>query len=293
MKQTRRNFLCAAAAWAPARLRLLHQKGEKVSVFHGQQPLLEYRYDRARPKPYVHPLYLPDGRPVSLDGPPDHVHHRGLMVAWSDVDGFDFWGETNPGRHGQIVHQRFERLEAAGSVTMASLNNWVAEGNVLLVERRMLRVGAPLRDGVWLEWTSELEARERGVSLGAGEHVYDGLGIRFVRSMDGGQVLNARGATEIGKANGEPAVWCTYYGPPGTGGVAIFDHPSNPRHPSPFFVMNRAFGYLSAAPTFNKQPFPLKPGQRLRFRWGILSYLGEPRAETLNRRFELWSKEKP
>ena len=65
--------------------------------------------------------------------------------------------------------------------------------------------------------------------------------------------------------------------------------PSKKLVPESLFVMNRAFGYLSAAPTFNKQPFPLKPGQRLRFRWGILSYLGEPKAETLNRRFQLWS----
>jgi hypothetical protein len=291
MGYNRRRFLSTVAAAAiPARLRLDHQQGEKVSVFYGQRPLLEYRYDTSRPKPYVHPLYLPDGRPATLDGPPDHVHHRGLMVAWSDVDGFDFWGETNPGPHGRIVHQRFERLAAARTVTITSLNHWVADGRALLIERRTLRVTEPPPEGVWLEWTSELQARDRAVSLGAGEHVYDGLGIRFIRSMDGGQVLNARGATEIPKANGEPAVWCTYYGPPGTGGVAILDYPSNPRHPTPFFIMNQPFGYLSAAPTFSKQPFPLKPGERLRFSWGVLSYLGGPNTEALNRRFRQWSK---
>ena len=104
---TRRGFLCAAGALAAegaAALRIDETEGEKLTVLHGSRPLLEYRYDRARPKPYVHPLYLPDGTPLTLDGPKDHIHHRGLMVAWSAVNGYDFWGEVNPAPHGQSQH---------------------------------------------------------------------------------------------------------------------------------------------------------------------------------------------
>src|SRR5215831_6405639 len=105
---TRREFL-AAAAWAAAgaQVRVADTKGEKVAVTCGGATLLEYRYSQDRPKPYIHPLCLPDGKPLTLDAPKDHVHHRGLMVAWSAVNGIDFWGETNPARHGRIVHQRF------------------------------------------------------------------------------------------------------------------------------------------------------------------------------------------
>jgi Methane oxygenase PmoA len=93
-----------------SRMRLQHAEGEKIAVFCGERPLFAYCYDTARPKPYVHPLYLPNGDPVTVDGPRDHVHHRGLMVAWSELDGIDFWGETNPAPHGKIVHQKFETL---------------------------------------------------------------------------------------------------------------------------------------------------------------------------------------
>ena len=295
---TRRRMLCAAGGLFAAQasgneaVRLEDTKAEKVSVFYGDRPLLDYRYDRARPKPYVHPLYLPNGEPVTLDGPEDHVHHRGLMVGWSALDGVDFWGEVNPAPHGRIVHQRFERLSPGTPATIAAVNHWIANGKLLLVEHRTLQIGAPRAEGAWLDWTSELRAPEP-VSLATGGHVYDGLGIRFIHSMDGASVLNERGTTQIEKANGEPARWCTYYGPlsrPGeTGGVAFFDHPANPRHPTPFFVMNKPFGYMSAAPTF-RDPFEMAKGQTLTFRWGVLSYTGKPEPEALNQLFQHWSR---
>jgi hypothetical protein len=105
--------------------------------------------------------------------------------------------------------------------------------------------------------------------------------------MDGGAVLNSRGTHTIEAANGEPAEWCAYSS--AGMGVAFFDHPSNPRHPNAFFVMNRAFGYMSAAPTF-RAPFELAPGGGIGFRWGVLTFRGAPDASALTRRFQSWSK---
>lgn len=287
---TRRELLCAVAFAAPGpRLRLTDTKGENVAVHYDGATLLEYRYSADRPKSYIHPLCIPSGQPVTLDAPKDHVHHRGLMVAWSEVNGIDFWGEVNPARHGQIVHQRFERLHQGPPAEIVSLNHWIAEGKLLLIERRTVRVSPPT-GGTWLEWITELKAPNEPVSLAAGQHVYNGLGIRVVPEMDGGRVLNSNGTATIEKANGEAAKWCAYAG---AGlGVAFFDHPANPRHPNAFFVMNKTFGYMSAAPTF-REPFQLARGQSIRFRWGVLAFSGEPKSEALDRRFQSWSKEKP
>jgi hypothetical protein len=76
----------------------------------------------------------------------------------------------------------------------------------------------------------------------------------------------------------------------GTAGIAIFDHPSNPRHPSPFFVMNTPFGYMSAAPTF-RDPFSLRPGEVLRLRYAVVSYLGGANRTAIEPLFERWSKQ--
>ena len=284
---TRREFLCAgAAAMAPA-MRVIDTKGEKAAVIAGGVTLLEYRYTASRPKPYIHPLCLPDGRAITLDSPKDHVHHRGLMAAWSEVDGIDFWGEDNPARHGQIMHQKFERLSGGAVAEIVAVNHWVAEGRLLLVERRTVRVPRPGADGVWLDWTTELRAAGENVKLAAGQHNYNGLGVRVIPEMDGGAVLNSNGAATIEKANGEPAKWCAYYA--AGAGIAMFDHPSNPRHPNAFFVMNKAFGYMSAAPTF-REPFDVVKGEPLRFRWGVLAFSGGPRAEAFDKRFAGWAK---
>jgi hypothetical protein len=53
--------------------------------------------------------------------------------------------------------------------------------------------------------------------------------------------------------------------------------------------MNKAFGYMSAAPTF-REPFDLAQGQSIRFHWGVLAFRGEPDSATLNRRFQSWGK---
>ena len=296
---TRRAFLAAGAAAAvsaagkpKSKMRLVETKGEKVAVFCGDQPILEYRYTPTRPKTYVHPLYTPNGSVVTYDSPPDHLHHQGLMLAWSDVNGIDFWGEKNPGKHGPIVHQRWLKLHAGPTVTLSALNHWVADGKVLVVERQTIRVSPPAADFLSMDWESELAPAQETVKLSASHNPYNGLGVRFPHCMDLGRCLNSNGTTEIKKANGDAATWCTYCGSMGEGkgvaGLAMFDHPNNPRHPTPFFVMNNKFGYMTAAPTFYK-PFELTPGQKLRFRWGVVTYVGEPDRAKIDGWYKQWA----
>lgn len=302
---SRRRLLAAAAALraeklhgadgraASRRTRATDYPGEKVIFSRGDRKLFEYRYSADRPKTYVHPLYAPNGAPVTQDSPADHVHHRGLMLAWSDIKGFDFWGEVNPDApHGRIVHQKFKRrFNGSGDKPeFVEVNHWTADGKVLLVEQRTIR--APNVDGnaTWLQWESELRVTGEPVELSAKGHPYDGLGIRFVASMDRGGALNSNGTSRIEAANGEPACWCAYTGALGSGPctVAIFDAPDNPRHPAPFFVMNTPFGYLSAAPTF-RQPFDLGKGQTIRLRYGVAVWNGPAERTTLDKAYEDWS----
>lgn len=260
-------------------------KSSQVRFHSGSRPLFTYTYSPRRPKPYVHPLYAPDGAPVTQDGPPDHVHHRGLMLAWSAVDGIDFWGETNPARHGSLVHVRFEKRS---TTSLTSLINWNAEGRLLLVESRTITAPRQPPGLTLLDWDSTLRA-PAGVLLGTGGHVYNGLGIRVAQSMDLGDVLNSNGASTIKQANGEPARWCAYSGKlgPGLAGIAFFDHRANPRHPSPFFVMNDKFGYMSAAPTFHED-IRLAKGQQIRFRWRVAVWQGEKSRDEIGRMYNAW-----
>ncbi len=284
----RRSYLLSAASAAvalPFGLSAKDSAGSGVSFSSGSRPLFTYRYSADRPKPYVHPLCAPDGTVVTQDGPHDHIHHRGLMLAWSGVDGIDFWGETNPARHGRLVHVKFEK-RTKNSLT--SLIHWNAEGRLLLVESRSISAPKQPSGLTVLDWDSTLHAPEK-VRLGTDGHVYNGLGVRVAESMDYGEVLNSNGTDTIEKANGEPAKWCVYTGKlgEGTASIAFFDHPGNPRHPSPFFVMNNKFGYMSAAPTFREDIF-LAKGERIRFRWRVLVWQGAKRRGEVDSLYRAW-----
>lgn len=289
MLSRRSCLLIGAAAAAPAasRSKLIAKNDEdsEVRFMSGSRPLFTYQYSADRPKPYVHPLYAPDGTAVTQDGPHDHVHHRGLMLAWSGVDGIDFWGETNPARHGRLVHVKFE---ARSKNSLKSLIHWTAEGRLLLIESRSITAPKQAPGLTLLDWESTLRAPD-AVRLGTSGHVYNGLGVRAAESMDLGSVLNSNGTTTIQQANGEAATWCVYSGKlgGGTASIAIFDHRSNPRHPPPFFVMNDKFGYMSAAPTF-REDFHLGKGQELRFRWRVIVWQGMKGREEVEQMYRAW-----
>lgn len=289
----RRSFLQAgigAVAARAAEIAMEDRAGEEVRFLAGPRLLFAYRYTTAKPKPYIHPLCAPDGTVVTRDGPEDHVHHRGLMLAWSGVDGIDFWGETNPARHGRIEHVKFEARAKQG---VRALNHWRAEGRLLVIETRTITAPQDAKDATVLDWDSVLTA-PAGVRLGTAGHEYNGLGVRFAESMDLGEVLNSRGTAAIETANGENASWCAYQGrtEKGRAGVAIFDHPANPRHPTPFFVMNRPFGYMSAAPSF-REDFELGKGESLRFRWRVVVWNGARGREAIDRMYRAWCGSPP
>jgi hypothetical protein len=142
-----------------------------------------------------------------------------------------------------------------------------------------------------MQWESELQASRPGIVLRANKAVYNGLGIRVVRSMDGGRVLNSAGADTVADVNGQAASWAAYSGAlqsGATAGLVIFDHPSNPRYPTPFFVMNKAFGYISAAPTF-REPLPLDASKAVRLRFAVVSFMGDARRGEIDGWFKSWS----
>ena len=111
-------------------------------------------------------------------------------------------------------------------------------------------------------WQSELYSpRTRADSVMLSGSHYFGLGMRFVRSMDGGEFFNAdgkegtifRGEERLVRSN-----WCAYTaaidGKPVT--VAMFGHPDNPRHPTTWFTMAKPFAYLSATMNLHEEPLP-------------------------------------
>ena len=81
--------------------------------------------------------------------------------------------------------------------------------------------------------------------------------MRLKGKVGHGHIVNSKGVRDE-KTWGQRAEWCDYYGPVDgkTVGLAIFDHPQNPRHPTWWHV--RDYGLFAANP-FGQHDFESLP----------------------------------
>ena len=271
-----------------------------VTISRGERLLLRYRYGDVPYKPYVDRLYSPGGVNVLLDAPHDHLHHHALMYAIT-ADGVNFWEEHNaPGRQ---VHLRFNDTKVGShkDVSCAGFGqqlNWVnpRSGELLLKEQRRIEACEMANSNVtFLTWESRLEpAKGRQSVTLSGSH-YQGLGLRFVRSMDAdGEFRNTDGKAGKIYRGDERLVrsrWCAYTakvdGKEVT--VAMFDHPENERHPATWFTMSKPFAYLSATQALHEQPLKVLPDKPLELRYGVALWDGRTETEQIEKLYKSWT----
>ena len=272
-----------------------------VCITRDDRPLLKYRYGDGPPKPYVLELHSPAGVQILRDSPVDHVHHRGLMYGIF-VNGIDFWSEQpNHGKQVSLERQGSVR-ELAGGAAVCRLEEklqWVTqEAKPLLTENRSLTVMAaaadlPLTLVTWSLKLAPAEGIDKAVLTGS--H-YDGLGVRFVVSMDQvGRFLYSSGEpgpVVRGTERVTPCKWCAYVAPVDgrTVTVALFDHPDNPRQPAGMFTMLEPFSYLSATPNIWNNPLELAAGSSLQLQYGIALWDGETAPDAIEAIYGRWLK---
>ena len=260
-----------------------------VRINAGERPVFEYRYADVPFKPYCSQIYSPDGVAVLRDNVIDHKHHHGLMFALS-ADGVDFWSELPA--NGKQVQSRILTTPDG----LAQDLNWEAPGGkIMLSEVRTITVHSGPE--TLLTWRSGLFAPKGSKSVKLSGSHYFGLGARFVTDMDKvGAFVNSAGATGTvvrGTEKMITAKWCAYTAASGGRQVtfAMFDHPSNPRHPAQMFTMLDPFSYLSATLGLHKEPLLIEEGKRLDLRYGVALWDGNPGADRIEETYGRWLKE--
>ncbi len=263
-----------------------------VEIRTGDELFTRYVFEGA-PKPYCYPLIGPTGVPVTRSYPMemvegetrDHPHQRSLWFTHGEVNGIDFWAETD--KTGREVHREFLALESGAACgVLRERNDWVsAEGRKVCEEVRELRVynvpGTRLFD-----FTSTLTATEGPVEFGDTKE--GSFGIRVASAMDvtpehpGAHITNSAGQTD-GDAWGKAAEWCDLSAPlNGTMvGISILDHPTSFRHPTYWHV--RTYGLFAANPfglrhfigdTEGRGRLTLQTGESVTFRYRVLIHPG-------------------
>jgi putative heme-binding domain-containing protein len=237
-------------------------------------------------RPYLHPLRDASGRVVlTEDRPADHPWQHGIFTGFHRVNGFNYWKEDEG-------KQRFVRLldlrEASDRVTWRALVELVApNGNVVLEEEDTITIHSPeSADAYVIDFDLLLRAKERDVNFG--KFFVGGLSVRM--SWDKANPrqthLNSNGLR--GKeCEQQRAAWCNVERPFGneTFGIAVFDHPANPNHPSSW----RADEQGLINPNVSALGDWLIPAEQERvFRYRIVVYRGSATREQLAARFAIF-----
>lgn len=286
--------LCAAPAAPQAKDRVVLTKEDgAIRVEIDKKPFTTYRFkDTSRPALY--PVFGPEGTPMTRGWPfatenadekRDHPHHRSLWFAHGSVNGHDFWGEGK--RSGRIVHTKLVALRSGpDSGQFKATCRWeTAKGQPVCTDQRILEFAG---DASHRRIDFEITVVASHGDLVFGDTKEGTMAIRTHPALRlrgkvaRGKARNSEGVTGK-KVWGKRARWVHYAGPIGGRdvGIAIFDHPRNPSHPTWWHA--RDYGLVAANP-FGVHDFERKPrgtgdlrvakGQKVTFRYRFLFHAG-------------------
>lgn len=288
------------------------QQPDRLRVEINGELFTEYRFAGA-PHVYFYPVVGPGGLPMTRNYPMvpesqgeahDHPHHRSLWYSHGNVNGVDFWAES--GKSGKIVHDKFLEIKSGKDVgVIRSANNWVApDGKVVCTAEQTFRVYARPASERLFDFEITFHAGDREVVFGDTKE--GSMGIRVASTMrllgidkkpGQGHIVQSTGVKDK-ETWGKRAAWCDYYGPVQgkTLGVAIFDHPQNPRHPTWWHV--RDYGLFAANPfgihDFERKPagtgdLKVAPGQTLTFKYRFYLHEGDTEQASVAARYQEWT----
>ena len=217
------------------------------------QERLRWHFGPQYPRPFFYPLRGPSGVPLTRmghPGDPNHDHHRSIWFAHQNVQGVDFWSDRKPAQIRQQDWLCYQ--DADDEAVMAVVLGWYdGHDPQELVQQEVV---AAVRPGESGETLVELQCtfRPKADVLEFGKTNFGFLAVRVAKSLSayfgGGQLTASDGRRSEALVFGKPAQWMDYSGPVpdgGTEGITYFDHPSNPRYPSPWHV--REDGWMGAA----------------------------------------------
>ncbi|MCS7089391.1 MAG: PmoA family protein [Verrucomicrobiota bacterium] len=286
---------------------------DRVRVETNGQLFTEYWFKNV-PKPYCHPLVGPRQSILTRLWPMqefhgedrDHPHHRGFWYAHGNVNGVDFWTE-GPNR-GRIVHQEFLEMRDQGDIVQwRARNHWIApDGRILCTDERTLRFTTTVEDARFVDFDITLIASHGPVVFGDTKE--GTLAVRVAESMrvrpnaahagsPRGTIVTSQGHRD-GTAWGQRAAWCDYSGRVSgrAVGIAIFDHPENPRHPTWWHV--RDYGLFAANP-FGRHDFEqiadssagnlvIPAQERVTFRYRLYLHEGDATEAAVAEQYAAW-----
>jgi hypothetical protein len=290
---------------------------DRVRIEIGGKLFSEYRF-RGAPKPCLFPILDAEGVSYTRNWPmketPDEVHdhdwHRSVWFGHGLVNGHDFWREIPERKTGTIVHDKILERRDGPEGLLRVASRWVAaDGQVICTDETSIRIRRT-DAGTFLDYEVALKAshgplvfgdtEEGTMAVRVNEAIRVSHGKKKEMRRGTGHIVNSAGDRDT-PAWGKRAAWCDYFGPLPDGrviGVAIFDHPKNPTHPTWWHV--RDYGLFAANP-FGRHDFEklkdenagniaVPAGGELVLRYRILFHRGDERTARIAEHYREYTK---
>src|SRR6516164_7901436 len=293
-----------------------NEAARRVDIAIGGQPFTSYIWPERLKKPVLYPIRAASGTLVTrgwpLDPRPgervDHPHHVGLWLNYENVNGTDFWNNSdaikpsNAPKMGTILHRRIVQAQSGERGDLITESDWVLHDGRTLLHERTEYIFAGDASTRTIDRITTLTALDARVSF---DDAKDGmLGMRVARQLElpatkaevftdiagrktdvpkldntgiTGNYLTSEGK-QGNDAWGTRGRWCVLTGKIGsdTISIAIIDHPGNPGYPTYWHA--RDYGLFAANPLGQKifsngketLNFALEPKQSVTFRYRIL-----------------------
>jgi methane monooxygenase PmoA-like len=264
-------FYRGAATQAPVTFK---ERDNKIEIEINGKAFSTFHYGKDWAKPFLHPLRASSGTIVTRGFPlekiegesNDHFWQRGLWFAHGDINGIDFWREASgdkakdaklPLPVGLIAIKSAPKYKSErGNGKISAVFNLVAPGDKILGTLSQEYIFRSLDKNIIIDLKAVVLA-DQGISLKMGDTEEGLLGFRFADEFKedrGAALSNSEGLKGTDNIWGKRARWVDY----STSikgeklGVAILDHPQNPKHPTYWHA--RGYG-LNAANPFGEHDF--------------------------------------
>jgi len=294
----------------------VEESARRVDIAVDGKPLTSYVWPATLKKPVLYPIRTASGTMITRGFPleprpgerVDHPHHAGLWFNYEDVNGLDFWNNSDAikpedaHKMGTIVHRSIVSAKSGQQGELEVAADWIAPDKTVLLKEQTLFVfrGGPGYRSI--DRITRLSALDSKVDF---PDAKDGmLGLRVIRALEipsdkpetftdasgrpttvaqlDNTGVNGTYLTSEGKkgddAWGTRGRWCNLSGVVGSEPVtiSILDHPGNPGFPTYWHA--RGYGLFAANPlgqkVFSKGKeelnFSLAPHASVTFRYRIL-----------------------
>lgn len=270
----------------------LRESDDQLEILLPDGPFGTYHFGKEAPRPYIWPLYGPDGVEMTRAFPMenrdgekhDHPHHRSLWTAFDEVNGVNNWHDGEG--HGWTRHQKFHHQDSDHICGIfVAKSQWTdSSGEPVLNEGRYVRIYNVGSEARLFDYGISWRANYGDVTFGDTKEA-GVIAFRVATSMDGerdGVITNSGGGRGEKECWGRRADWCDYRGQINgeTYGITVFSHPDNTNGAPRWHV--RDYGLFAANPFSiaafeggEKQPFVLKSERSIYFEYRVLLHKGE------------------